>query len=128
MEKRRNCSFRSNFSSFPQYFYLLLDFHAYAGTRFSLRDKRLFERSEVEIARVNCIIIPRKCHNHEAQPSLATKRRRDEEKIITKQTPYETTDAQTRLTSACSSTQSNQNFCHSSKEAWMFGYQQSAKQ
>ena len=25
------------------YFYLLLDFHVKAGTRFSLRDKRLFE-------------------------------------------------------------------------------------
>ena len=36
-------------------FYLLLDFHVKAGTRFSLRDKRLFEISEVEITRVNCI-------------------------------------------------------------------------
>ena len=35
-------------------FYLLLDFHVSAGTRFSLRDKRLFEISEVEITRVNC--------------------------------------------------------------------------
>ena len=42
--------------SFPQYFfYLLLDFHVKAGTRFSLRDKWLFEISEVEIPRVNCI-------------------------------------------------------------------------
>ena len=37
-------------------FYLLLDFHVKAGTRFSLRDKRLFEISEIEISRVNCII------------------------------------------------------------------------
>ena len=36
------------------FFYLLLDFHVSAGTRFSLRDKRLFEISEFEIARVNC--------------------------------------------------------------------------
>ena len=40
---------------FHNIFYLLLDFHVYAGTRFSLRDKRLFEISEVEIAKVNCI-------------------------------------------------------------------------
>ena len=38
-------------------FYLLLDFLVKAGTRFSLRDKRLFEISEVEITRVNCIYI-----------------------------------------------------------------------
>ena len=49
---------RSNIYSFPQYFfYLLLDFHVKAGTRFSLRDKWLFEISEVEITRVNCIMI-----------------------------------------------------------------------
>ena len=34
---------------------MLLDFHVQAGTRFSLQDKRLFEISEVKIARVNCI-------------------------------------------------------------------------
>ena len=39
------------------FYYLLLDFHVYIGTRFSLRDKRLFEISEVEITRVNCTII-----------------------------------------------------------------------
>ena len=33
-------------------FYLLLDFHVEAGTRFSLRDKRLFE-----ITRVNCMYL-----------------------------------------------------------------------
>ena len=31
-----------------------LDFHVKTGTRFSLRDKRFFEISEVEITRVNC--------------------------------------------------------------------------
>ena len=36
------------------FFYMFLDFHVQAGTRFSLRDKRLFEISEVEITRVNC--------------------------------------------------------------------------
>ena len=48
---------RSNFSPFPQYFfYLLLDSHVKAGTSFSLRDKRLFEISEVEIKGVNCML------------------------------------------------------------------------
>ena len=34
---------------------LLLDFHVKAGTRFSPRDKRLFETTEFEITRVDCI-------------------------------------------------------------------------
>ena len=34
--------------------YPLLDFHVKAGIRFSLRDKRLFETSEVEIMSVDC--------------------------------------------------------------------------
>ena len=34
--------------------YLLLDFHVKLGTRFSLRDKWLFEISEVVITRVDC--------------------------------------------------------------------------
>ena len=48
---------RSNFSSFPQYFLPVLDFHVQEGTRISLRDKRLYEINEVEITRVNCNII-----------------------------------------------------------------------
>ena len=36
--------------------YLMLDFCVNTGIRFSLRDKRLFEITEVEIARVDCII------------------------------------------------------------------------
>ena len=41
--------------------------------------------------------IPRKCHNHKAQPSRVTKRRRDEQ-IRTPRTPhtYEITDVQTK--------------------------------
>ena len=35
--------------------YLLLDFHVETGTRFTLRDKRLFEISEIEKAIVDCI-------------------------------------------------------------------------
>ena len=70
MEKRRNCSLgafsplfhnillpfvilRSNFSSFPHYFYLLLDFHVKIGTRFSLQGKQLSEISERESVVLN---------------------------------------------------------------------------
>ena len=44
VEKRRNCS--------TQYFYI--------GTRFSLRGKRLFEISQIEVMRVDCISVPLK--------------------------------------------------------------------
>ena len=54
MEKRRNCSLGAISLPFHNIFYMLLDFHIEAGTRFSLRDNRLFEINEVEIARVNC--------------------------------------------------------------------------
>ena len=37
--------------------YLMLDFCVKTGIRFSLRDKRLFEITEVEIARVDCIFL-----------------------------------------------------------------------
>ena len=40
---------------------MFLDFHVKTGTRISLRDKRLFEISEVEIARVNCIFVSLVC-------------------------------------------------------------------
>ena len=47
---------RSNFSSYQQYFfYLILDFYVKRRTRFSLRDKRLFEITEVEITRIDCM-------------------------------------------------------------------------
>ena len=36
--------------------YLMLDFYVKRGIRFSLRDKRLFEITEVEITRVDCIL------------------------------------------------------------------------
>ena len=35
--------------------YLMLDFYVKTGNRFSVRDKRLFEITEVEITRVDCI-------------------------------------------------------------------------
>ena len=54
MEKRRNCSLGAISPLFHKYFlYMFLDFHVYAGTRFLLRDKRLFEISKVEITRVD---------------------------------------------------------------------------
>ena len=37
------------------FYNLMLDFYVKTGIRFSLRDKRLFEITEVEITRVNCI-------------------------------------------------------------------------
>ena len=37
--------------------YLMLDFYVKTGIRFSLRDKRLFEITGVEITRVDCIYI-----------------------------------------------------------------------
>ena len=37
--------------------YLMLDFYVKTRIRFSLRDKRLFEITEVEIRRVDCIYL-----------------------------------------------------------------------
>ena len=59
VEKRRNCSLGAISPLFHYIFYMLLDFHVLAGTRFLLRDKRLFEISEFEIARVSCML---NCH------------------------------------------------------------------
>ena len=38
------------------FFNLISDFYVNTRIRFSLRDKRLFEITEVEIMRVNCIV------------------------------------------------------------------------
>ena len=38
------------------FYYLMLDFYVKTGIRFSLRDKGLFEITEIEITRVDCII------------------------------------------------------------------------
>ena len=43
---------------FPQYCLHDVRFSCLGRTRFSLRDKRLFEISEVEIARINCRLDP----------------------------------------------------------------------
>ena len=37
------------------FYYLMLDFYVKTGIRFSLRDKRLFEITEVEITIVDCM-------------------------------------------------------------------------
>ena len=49
--KRGEIAPQEQFLLFSTIFYMLLDFHVYEGTRFSLRHKRLFEISEFEITR-----------------------------------------------------------------------------
>ena len=46
------------FPLFTIFSYLMLDFYSKTRIRFSLRDKRLFEITEVEITRVDCTLIP----------------------------------------------------------------------
>ena len=46
------------------FYYLMLNFYLKTGIRFSLRDKRLFEITEVEITRVDCNIIFTVCASH----------------------------------------------------------------
>ena len=63
VERRGNCFFL--FSSILCY--LLLDFHVKTRTRLSLRCWRLFEISEVEIKRVDCILSQ---HNRSGIPEI----------------------------------------------------------
>ena len=42
---------------------LMLDFYVKTGIRFSLRDKRLFEITEVEITRIDCIDVVMTMHD-----------------------------------------------------------------
>ena len=55
MEKEEKLLPRSNFSSFHNILSPVVKFSVKTGTRFSLRDKRLFEIREAEITRVDCI-------------------------------------------------------------------------
>ena len=48
---------------------LILDFYVKTRTRFSLRDKRLFEITEIEITRVDCTF-NRTVNSHEGAPCL----------------------------------------------------------
>ena len=52
MVKRRNCSLGAIIPLFHNIMLPFSDLHIKTGTRFSLRDKRLFEISEVKITRV----------------------------------------------------------------------------
>ena len=55
MEKRRYCSFGAISPLSTIFCHLLLAVHVKTVTRFSVRDKRLYEISEVEIIEVDCI-------------------------------------------------------------------------
>ena len=56
--KRGEIAPQEQFLLFSTIFYnLILDFCVITRTRFFLRDKRLFEITEVEITRVDCIIV-----------------------------------------------------------------------
>ena len=57
VEKRRNCFLVAIVPLSTIFCYLLLNFHVKKGTRLSLRDKRLFEISEVEITEVDCTVL-----------------------------------------------------------------------
>ena len=54
MEKGRNCSDEKFLLLSTIFSYLILDFYVKTRIRFSLRDKRLFEITEVKITRVDC--------------------------------------------------------------------------
>ena len=56
LRKRGEIAPQEQFLLFSTIFcYLMLDFNVKTRIRFSLRDKRLFEITEVEITRVDCI-------------------------------------------------------------------------
>ena len=63
MEKRRNCSLGAISPLFHNILLPVLRFHVKTGTRISLRNKRLFEISEVEVTRVDCIRVREKEKN-----------------------------------------------------------------
>ena len=68
MEKRRNCSPQEQFLLFSTIFSnLILDFCVITRTRFFLRDKRLFEITEVEITTVDCIVKKKEDNKEEKQ-------------------------------------------------------------
>ena len=58
MEKGEIAPEEQFFPLFTIFSYLMLDFYSKTRIRFSLRDKRLFEITEVEITRVDCTLIP----------------------------------------------------------------------
>ena len=86
MEKRR----KEQFLLFSAIFcYLLLDFHVKTGAKFSLRDKRLFEISEVKITRVDCICRDtQEMLQSQSTTFLGPRRTSDEEQTMKKQIPH----------------------------------------
>ena len=54
MEKGKNAPEEQFLPLSAIFYYLMLDFYVKTGIRFSLRDKRLFEITKVEITRVDC--------------------------------------------------------------------------
>ena len=56
VEKRRNCSLGAISPLFHNILLPVVNFYVKTGTRFSLRNKRLFEESEVEVTRVDCML------------------------------------------------------------------------
>ena len=65
--------------------YLMLDFYVKTGIRFSLRDKQLFEITEVEISRVDCSLICKQCRikkiKNQRIPLCQKKKTTDHQKI-----------------------------------------------
>ena len=57
MNKGKNCSWEQFLLFSTIFCNLILDFCVKTRTRFSLRDKLLFEITEVEITRVDCIFV-----------------------------------------------------------------------
>ena len=55
VEKRRNCSLGAIFPLFQNIFLAVVKFSCLGRDQIFIRDKRLFEISEVEITRANCI-------------------------------------------------------------------------
>ena len=72
METGRNCSPGAISPLFHNFYNLILDFCVITRTRFFLRDKRLFEITEDEITRVDCIHFDR-----HRWPCMSTKNRRN---------------------------------------------------
>ena len=63
--KRGKIAPEEQFLSFSTiFYYLMLDFYFKTGIRFSLRDKRLFEITEVEITRVDCMTLDDETNNY----------------------------------------------------------------
>ena len=70
VEKGRNCSSEAISPLIHNFSYLMLDFCVKTRRSFSLRNKRLFEITEVEITRVDCNLILSNCANSPGSHTL----------------------------------------------------------